>query len=123
MTSVREGRITAMVNASDVFAERSDMATSNNRVRRVVAAAVAAAALSAPFVSSLGASSTSISATTGQCLAWFGSRDDGICMGYSNGSGTTIGTPDLGVYGPGYGLGVTSGTLLPGQTFNQGVHP
>ena len=113
-----------MVNASDVFGERSDMATSNNRVRRVVvAAAVAAAALSAPLLASLGSSGASLSATNGQCLAWFGSRGDGICMGYSNGSGTTIGTPDLGVYGPGYGLGVTSGPLLPGQTFNQGVTP
>jgi len=113
-----------MVNASDVFDERSGMATSNNRVRRILAAAVvAAAAVSAPVLSSFGASGGSISATNGQCLAWFGSRGDGICMGYSNGSGTTIGTPDLGVYGPGYGLGVTSGPLLPGQTFNQGVTP
>jgi len=113
-----------MVNASDVVGERSDMATLNNRVRRVVvAAAVAAAALSAPLLASVGSSRVSFSATNGKCLAWFGSRGDGICMGYSNGSGTTIGTPDVGVYGPGYGLGVTSGPLLPGQTFNQGVTP
>ena len=100
------------------------MAISMKRVRRVaVAGALAAAALCASVLAIVGASDASISATNGRCLAWFGSRDDGICMGYSNGSGTTIGTPDIGVYGPGYGLGVSSGPLLPGQTFNQGISP
>jgi hypothetical protein len=46
-------------------------------------------------------------------------------MGYSNGNPTYIGTPALGVWGPGYGngLGITTGPLLPGQTFNQGINP
>ena len=124
MTSVREGRVAVMVNTSEVFGEGSGMAISKNRARRVaVAGALAAAALCAPVLAIVGASDASISATNGKCLAWFGSRDDGICMGYSNGSGTTIGTPDIGVYGPGYGLGITSGPLLPGQTFNQGLSP
>ena len=43
---------------------------------------------------------------------------DGICLGYSNGSPTYIGTPDVGVYGPNGGLGVYTGPLLPGQTIN-----
>jgi len=113
-----------MVNTSDVFGERSDMAISKNRARRVVVAgALAAAALCAPVLAILGPSDASMNSATGKCLAWFGSRDDGICMGYSNGSGTTIGTPDIGIYGPGYGFGVSSGPLLPGQTFNQGISP
>ena len=46
-------------------------------------------------------------------------------MGYSNGTPTYIGTPAFGVWGPGYGngLGITTGPLLPGQTFNQGINP
>lgn len=113
-----------MVNTSDVFGERSGMANSKNRPWRVVVAgALAAAALTVPVLATSGHSGAPMNSATGKCLAWFGSRGDGICMGYSNGSGTTIGTPDIGVYGPGYGLGVTSGPLLPGQTFNQGLSP
>lgn len=90
---------------------------------RVAALAVlAGAAVAAPFLAATAEVSTS---ATGQCLAWFGSRDDGQCIGYSNGAPTLIGTPNLGVWGPGYGngLGITSGPLLPGQTINQGLSP
>jgi hypothetical protein len=63
---------------------------------------------------------------SGDCLAWFGSRGDGICMGYSNGSPTYVGTPNVGVYGPGgvsSGVGLVTGPLLPGQTINIPVAP
>ena len=55
------------------------------------------------------------------CLAWFGNKEDGNCLGYSNGNGINVGTPDVGVYGPnsgvpGGGIGVSTGPLLPGQT-------
>ena len=97
------------------------MATAN-RVRRVAAGALAAATLAAP-IAVLGTSATATA--EGPCLAWFGSRDDGICMGYSNGNPTYIGTPALGIWGPGYGsgLGITTGPLLPGQTITQGISP
>lgn len=96
------------------------MATANTRIRRV--AAVGALTVAAFAGSALGLSASA--SAEGQCLAWFGSRDDGICMGYSNGTPTYIGTPAFGVWGPGYGnnipgmggLGVTTGPLLPGQT-------
>jgi len=100
------------------------MAHSTFRLRRLgVAAAFAAAALSAPVLATLATSGEAVTSATGQCLAWFGSRDDGICMGYSTGNGINVGTPDFGVYGPGYGYGITSGPLLPGQTINQGLTP
>ena len=63
---------------------------------------------------------------TGDCLAWFGARGDGICMGYSNGSPTYIGTPDVGIYGPNgvnSGIGLVTGPLLPGQTINIPLAP
>ena len=96
---------------------------SPNPIRIAAAGALAGAALVVP---ALAVSATPASTTaTGQCLAWFGSRDDGQCIGYSSGSPTYIGTPNLGIWGPGYGngLGVTSGPLLPGQTINQGLAP
>lgn len=54
-----------------------------------------------------------------QCLAWYGSRDSGQCLGYSNGTPTYIGTPQFGLFGPdtgGPGFGISTGPLLPGQT-------
>lgn len=100
------------------------MANANKHWRRVAAAgALAVAALGVPVLAALGSSATN--SAQGQCLAWFGSRDDGICMGYSNGTPTYIGTPQGGIYGPGYGngLGITTGPLLPGQTFNKSITP
>ncbi len=90
---------------------------------RLAAAGALAAALVAPALAVLGTSATATA--EGPCLAWFGSRDNGVCMGYSSGNPTYIGTPALGVWGPGYGngLGITTGPLLPGQTITQGLSP
>lgn len=100
------------------------MANANNRGRLLAAGALAAAAIAVPVLAAVGSAGPDVSAT-GQCLAWFGSRDDGICMGYSNGTPTYIGTPNLGVWGPGYGngLGISTGPLMPGTTINQGLGP
>ncbi|MCB0931639.1 MAG: hypothetical protein KDB71_07030 [Mycobacterium sp.] len=97
----------------------------NLNTRWAAAGALAVAALAGPVVAALSVPAVPEVSATGNCLAWFGSRDDGQCIGYSNGSGTTIGTPNFGIWGPGYGngLGVTSGPLLPGQTFTQGINP
>ena len=64
-------------------------------------------------------------AANGECLAWFGSRGEGICMGYSSGNGLNVGTPDIGVFGPEYGngIGIVTGPLLPGTTINEGISP
>ena len=114
-----------MVNQSGPGGERSDMANSNARARRVTVSAVLAAAVAVPVLVGLTASGAPVNSATGDCLAWFGSRDEGTCIGYSTGNITSIGTPDIGIYGPGYGagLGITSGPLLPGQTITQGIAP
>jgi hypothetical protein len=90
-----------------------------------VAGGLAVAAVAAPILVALGSAGPVTTSAEGNCLAWFGSRDDGICMGYSNGTPTFIGTPQFGIYGPGYGngLGITTGPLLPGTTINQGINP
>ena len=92
----------------------------------VVAGGLALAALTVPAVVAMSGPGSPSTTAEGQCLAWFGSRGDGQCIGYSNGTPTYIGTPQGGYLGPGYGNGVpgmSTGPLLPGQTFNQGINP
>ena len=101
------------------------MATAHTLRRVVVAGGLAFAAMTVPALATLSGPEVTTSAT-GQCLAWFGSRGDGQCIGYSNGNPTYIGTPQGGYLGPGYGNGVpgmSTGPLLPGQTFTQSVSP
>jgi len=80
--------------------------------RLVVAGALAVAALAAPLLATV--STTSIA--DGKCLAWVGNKEDGNCVGRSNGQPITGGTP-WGVWGP--GAGISTGPLLPGQTWNR----
>jgi len=95
------------------------------RAHRVVAAgALAVAAVAAPIAISLSIGNAAQSVAGPPCLAWYGNKEDGVCLGYSNGNGVNLGTPDMGVYGPnsgampGGGIGVSTGPLLPGQTWN-----
>jgi hypothetical protein len=99
----------------------------NIRARRIIAAGTfAVAAVAAPFAASvLGTSATS--EPVAQCLAWFGNKEDGKCLSYSNGNGINVGTPDIGIYGPnagslpGGGIGISTGPLLPGHTYGNMV--
>lgn len=101
------------------------MANAHTLRRVVVAGGLAFAALTVPTLAALaGPEGTTVA--TGRCLAWFGSRDDGQCIGWSNGNPTYIGTPQGGYLGPGYGAGLggmSTGPLLPGQTITQGISP
>jgi hypothetical protein len=98
-------------------------------VRRLVTVgALAVAAVAAPLTIALGHDSGQTNTAQGQCLAWYGNKDDGDCLGYSSGNQQTVGTP-FGVYGPNTGAGVgtynggglVSGPLLPGQTWSNGI--
>jgi len=77
----------------------------------------AVAAVAAPLISAAPAD-----AAPGECLAWLGSRGEGTCVGYSNGSPSYVGTPNMGIYGPAGvgnpGFGIITGPMLPGQTIN-----
>jgi hypothetical protein len=94
------------------------------RAHRLVAAgAFAVAAVAAPIAVALSAGASQ-SVAGPACLAWYGNKEDGVCLGYSNGNPTNVGTP-WGVYGPsggigtgGYNGGVVAGPLLPGQTWS-----
>ena len=99
------------------------MVFATNRTRRLMAGAFAAAAVAVPLYAAIG-TDTAPELTAGPpCLAWFGNAEDGKCLSYSNGNGVNVGTPEIGIYGPnsgslpGGGIGVSTGPLLPGQSW------
>jgi hypothetical protein len=57
---------------------------------------------------------------TPACLAWFGNKEDGKCLSYSNGQPIYAGTPNY-IGGNGPDAGFYTGPLLPGTTINQGI--
>jgi hypothetical protein len=89
---------------------------------RLIAGAFVAAAVAVPLYAT--AVSTDSARVTAQppCLAWFGNKDDGRCLSYSNGQPINGGTPDLGIFGPNtgnnFGPGISTGPLLPSQTWS-----
>lgn len=85
---------------------------------RVIAGAVAAAAVAFPLYASLTTADSEVTAAP-RCLAWFGNQADGHCLSYSNGSGVTVGSPNVG-FGEN-GFGVYTGPLMPGTTISQGI--
>ena len=54
----------------------------NLNTRWAAAGALAVAALAGPVVAALSVPAVPEVSATGNCLAWFGSRDDGQCIGY-----------------------------------------
>ena len=94
--------------------------TIRNRGTRLIAGAFAAAAVAVPLYAALASTDAApqVTANPGGCLAWFGNKEDGNCMGQSNGTGATIGTPNIGLGGP-FGVGIYTGPLLPGSTISR----
>ena len=94
---------------------------------RLIAGAFVAAAVAVPlYAAAVSTDSTQVTASPA-CLAWFGNKEDGKCLSYSNGQPISGGTPDWGIFGPnagsnpGGGLGVSSGPLLPSQSWTQPI--
>ncbi|MCT7660353.1 DUF7155 family protein [Mycobacterium deserti] len=93
------------------------MTSTNIRARRIIAAgAFAAAAIAAPFAAALTGSGVSEDLAGPACLAWFGNKEDGKCLSYSNGNGVNVGTPEFGLWGPD-GAGISTGPLFPGRIY------
>ena len=89
---------------------------------RLVAGAFAVAAVAVPLYVSLSSADAAPQVTASPaCLAWFGNKEDGNCMGYSNGSPVAVGTPEVGFGGNGIGFGIPfeTGPLLPGTTITR----
>ncbi|ART69301.1 MULTISPECIES: DUF7155 family protein [Mycobacteriaceae] len=94
----------------------------STRTRRFVAVgAFVAAAVAAPaFIATMTPQSGEVSASPA-CLAWFGNKDDGKCLSYSNNGNGYAPSFSIGPQGTGQNGGLTTGPLLPGQTINQGI--
>jgi hypothetical protein len=86
---------------------------------RLIAGAFVAAAVAVPLYAALSTDSAEVTASPA-CLAWFGNKDDGKCLSYSNGQPVYVGTPTFNG-GNGPDAGWSSGPLLPGTTINQSI--
>jgi hypothetical protein len=88
--------------------------------RRVIALSAFAAAVAGPVIAAttISASEPQNQAYPGECLAWFGNREDGKCLSYSNGEAISGGTP-WGIYGPN---NYQNGVMLPGATISRGLN-
>jgi hypothetical protein len=94
----------------------------NSNRTRLIAATFVAAAVAVPLYAATVSSDSAQVTAAPACLAWFGNQEDGKCLSYSNGQPVFVGTPDLGIYGPDAGtnrggIGVSTGPLLPSQTW------
>ena len=74
----------------------------SNRTR-LIAGAFVAAAVAVPLYAAAASTDSAQVTATPACLAWFGNKDDGKCLSYSNGQPVYVGTPDIGIYGPNAG--------------------
>jgi len=97
----------------------------SNRTRLIAGAFVAAAVAVPLYATAVSTGSAQVTAAPA-CLAWFGNKEDGKCLSYSNGNGVNVGTPSLNACPGGGstsrdGCGWSSGPLLPGTTINQGI--
>ena len=90
-----------------------------NRTRLMASAFVAAAVAVPLYAAAVSTDSAQVTAAPA-CLAWFGNKDDGKCLSYSNGQPVTVGTPWCNG-GNGPDAGCSSGPLLPGTSINRGI--
>ena len=87
---------------------------------RLIAGAAAVAAVAVPLYAAMTSTDAATEVTVAkECLAWFGNKEDGNCLSYSNGSGVSIGSPAIGFGEDGFGFSV--GPLLPGTTITQPI--
>jgi hypothetical protein len=87
---------------------------------RLIAGAFVAAAVAVPLCAT--AVSTDSGRVTAQpaCLAWFGNKDDGKCLSYSNGQPINAGTPWYNG-GNSPNSGISGGPLFPSQTWSSPI--
>jgi hypothetical protein len=87
---------------------------------RLIASAFVAAAAAVPFYAAAVSTDSAQVTAAPACLAWFGNKDDGKCLSYSNGQPVYVGTPWCNG-GNGPDAGCSSGPLLPGTSINRGI--
>jgi hypothetical protein len=87
---------------------------------RLIASAFVAAALAVPLYGAAVSTDSAQVTAAPACLAWFGNKEDGKCLSYSNGQPVYVGTPWCNG-GNGPDAGCSSGPLLPGTSINRGI--
>ncbi|MGB5151773.1 MAG: hypothetical protein WBN99_18000 [Mycobacterium sp.] len=92
------------------------MAALSNQKRRFLVVGAFAATVAAPVLALSATSTVSVQAAPA-CLAWFGNKEDGNCLGTSNGNGIAVGTPGTGLCNGGF----CTSSLLPGNTWNTNI--
>jgi hypothetical protein len=91
----------------------------SNRAR-LIAGAFVAAAVAVPLYAAAASTAGPQVTAAPPCLAWFGNKEDGKCLSYSNGNGVNVGAP--GFYGGNSpDSGFYTGPLIPGTTIQQGI--
>ncbi|AKS33491.1 hypothetical protein [Mycolicibacterium goodii] len=95
--------------------------TFSTKTRVAVGAFVVAAAAAPAFLAGVTTQDADVTAAPA-CLAWFGNKEDGKCLSYSNGTPVGGGFGGVSIGGPNSGSpGLTTGPLLPGTSINQGI--
>ena len=93
----------------------------SNRTRLIAGVFVAAAVAVPLYAAAVSTDSAQVTATP-PCLAWFGNKDDGKCLSYSNGQPVWVGTPhSMAATAPTAAASGAPGRCLPGTTINQGI--
>ena len=87
---------------------------------RLVAGAFVAVALAVPLYAAASSIDNVQVTASPACLAWFGNKDDGHCLSYSNGQPINAGTPWYSG-GNSPNSGISTSPLLPGTTINRGI--
>jgi hypothetical protein len=87
---------------------------------RLVAGAFVAAAVAVPLYGAAASSDSTQVTAAPACLAWFGNKDDGKCLSYSNGQPINAGTPWYSG-GNSPNSGISTSPLLPGTTISRGI--
>jgi hypothetical protein len=97
----------------------------SEKTRRLIAAgALALAAAAGPALAAMTTDAPrDFQAYPGECLAWFGNKEDGKCLSYSNGQPINAVAPNFSYGGNDCnGVCVNTGPLAPGTTISQGIN-
>ena len=92
------------------------MASLSGQKRRFIVVGAFAAAVAAPVLALSATPAESVQAGPA-CLAWFGNKDDGNCLSYSNGNGVAVGTPGGGLCNGGF----CTSPIFPGNSWNTNI--
>ncbi len=92
------------------------MASLSDQKRRFIVVGAFAAAVAAPVLAFSATPAESVQAGPA-CLAWFGNKEDGNCLSYSNGNGMAVGTPGAGICNGGF----CTSPIFPGNSWNTSI--